>query len=172
MFGNTILAARRAKRVGGVLAAAVVVGFAAPVSAQTTDTFDVTANVVEGCLITANDLDFGNYSAVTLLDGTATSTLQVDCSIGAGFEVALDEGSKGGDFSARLMSNGTDTLTYNLFVDALHLIVWGDDSGLTEDVSGISLGSPIDYTVYGVVDAGQDVSTGGYTDEVTATITF
>ncbi len=154
------------------LFAAICLGVSSPASAQTTDTFDVTANVVEGCLLSANDLDFGDYNAVALLPTDATATIQVDCSLGATFEVALDVGSNGGDYTGRLMTNGTDDLTYNLFADLARTIVWGDDSGLTEDVSGFSLGAPIDYTVYGRVTAGQDVSIGSYSDTVTATITF
>ncbi len=144
----------------------------APASAQVSDTFDVTANVVTGCAITANDLDFGDYSAVALLPNDATATIQVNCSLGAVFEIALDTGSNGGDYTGRLMTNGVDDLTYNLYLDALRLTVWGDDTGATEDVTGVSLGLPINYTVYGRVAAGQNISTGAYSDTVTATITF
>ena len=144
----------------------------ASASAQTSDTFDVTANVVTGCVITANDLDFGDYSAVAALPNDATATIQVNCSLGAVFDVALDAGSNGGDYTGRLMTNGTDDLTYNLYVDPLRLTVWGDDTGATDDVTGVSFGLPINYTVYGRVAAGQNISTGAYTDTVTATITF
>ena len=173
-IGNDGRAPARVKAwLGGfVVMLAVSFGAAAPAAAQATDTFDVTANVVDGCLITAGDLDFGDYSAVAVLAKDATSTIQVDCSTGAVFAVALNEGINGGDFTGRLMTNGTDTLTYNLFLDATRLIVWGDDSGLTQDVTGVSLGAPIDYTVYGRLNAGQDVSTGAYSDTITATITF
>lgn len=172
MFGTHYLASVSTKVAATAIATAAAVALLLPASAQTSDTFDVTANVVTGCIITANDLDFGNYSAVAALPTDATSTIQVDCSLGAIFEVALDTGSNGGDYTGRLMTNGVDNLTYNLYLDPLYLTVWGDDTGATEDVTGVSLGAPINYTVYGRVTAGQDVSTGAYTDTVTATIAF
>lgn len=172
MVGNFRLTVSRTKIWMGGLGALLITALAPNASAQANDTFDVTANVVDGCLITANDLDFGNYSAVTLLATDATSTIGVNCSSGSVFEVALDTGVNGGDYTGRLMTNGVDTLTYNLFIDPTRLTVWGDDSGLTEDVTGLSLGAPLNYTVYGRLNAGQDVSTGAYSDTITATITF
>ena len=59
-------------------------------------------------------------------------SVAVQCTIGIlpSFQVALSTGGSG-SYATRKMSNGTDTLSYNLYTDAGHTIIWGDGSGGT-----------------------------------------
>jgi spore coat protein U-like protein len=72
------------------------------------------------------------------------------------------------------MANGTDMLSYNLYTDAGHTMIWGDGSGGTSTNSFgglISLGST-SFTVYGRVPKGQYPMPGSFTDTITVTVTY
>ena len=73
------------------------------------------------------------------------------------------------------MTGGASLLTYNLYSDAATTIVWGDGSAgstanTTEALSGNHPTSIL--TVFGRLDAGQDVPAGSYSDMVVITINF
>ena len=95
-----------------------------------------------------------------IMAGTVAYTL----SVGPG------QGS-GGSFLPRAFFNGVDTLNYNLFVDAAHLMILGDGSPQTFTISGVCAGAcPV--FVHGRIFAGQLVSGGAYSDTVTVTVDF
>ncbi len=144
------------------------------VLAQTaSDSFAVTAEVIDACDITANDLDFGNYSSISGSALDASSTLDVTCTNGTLYAVELNEGTtSGGAFTERLMTDGSDTLGYNLYTSSARTTVWGDGSGATSTVIGTGSGVLQSLSVYGRVPASQNVPVGSYSDTVTATISF
>ena len=75
----------------------------------------------------------------------------------------------------RFMSNGTDSLQYELYSDSAGGTVWSNGGAglVTWPVFGpIGAGAGTPHTVFGRVPAGQDVSVGSYTDVVTATVNF
>ncbi len=69
------------------------------------------------------------------------------------------------------MTNGTNTLQYNLYTTSGHTNVWGDGTGSTRTVGGNGTSSST-QTIYGNIPAGQDVSAGTYSDSITLTISF
>lgn len=159
----------------GVLAAAS----GAAMAATATSTFTVSATVAANCLVAANALNFGAYTA----GGGAVdvnSTLTVRCTRNTGYTVALNAGSTaGGAFAQRLMTNGTDTLQYNLYTTAARGTVFGDGTGSTNTQAGIGAGLPlanaVTHTVYGRLSdsaANQSVSPGTYNDTITVTVTY
>lgn len=175
-----------AKLVGPVLLfAAVAVLVPAAAMAQRTDTaqFQVTATVLAFCSIDANDLAFGEIQLQNETSTDAQSTLEVSCTRTTPYTVALSSGAnaEGGGVSNRAMvatvGDTTERLTYQLYLDAARTSVWGDGSGTNSSVkqgtgNGLLLASPQQLTVYGRVQAGQDVPPATYTDTVTATITY
>jgi spore coat protein U-like protein len=140
------------------------------VQAATLDaTLNVSANVAAKCTFSApNTLAFGTYDPVTdhaTADLDASANLRVACTKGApsvwiGFET-----------TGREMSNGTETLTYELYTDSGRNDVWGDTSGTGYSYTAASK-AETNVPVYGRVAGGQDVSVGNYTDTITATINF
>jgi len=142
--------------------------------AQTaTDTFTVTAEVIDACNITANDLDFGNYSAIAGTNLDATSTVEVTCTNGTSYTVELDQGTTvGGTLTTRLLTDGSDTLDYNLYTTNARTSVWGDGTSSSVTVPGAGSGALQSLTVYGRIPASQNVAIGSYSDTVTATINF
>ncbi|KCZ59657.1 hypothetical protein HY30_13710 [Hyphomonas chukchiensis] len=70
------------------------------------------------------------------------------------------------------MTDGSNTLSYNLYTNSGYGTVWGDGTGGSSDVTGTGSGSVQDLTVYGRMPAGQGEPAGDYSDTVTATITY
>lgn len=140
-------------------------------SPQTT-TFTVTANVVAGCTITAATLDFGAYVPTATSDTDASSTVTTNCTLTVPYNIGLNVGAgAGATVAARKMTSGANTLTYSLFRDAGHLLVWGDTIG-TDTVAPVGFGLAVPTTVFGRIPASQNAAVGSYTDTITATLTF
>jgi spore coat protein U-like protein len=160
----------------------VVIGLltvaAAAYAATKTTTFQVTANVTNNCFIdSASTLAFGAYdpSSATPLDGT--SSVVVRCTNKTPFTLSLNAGTTtGGNFTNRLMTDGTDTLQYNLYTTAARTTVWGDGTGGTSTVpgtgSGLSAGQSKTTTVFGRIPVQPNAVAGNYSDTVTVTITY
>lgn len=155
------------------MAGAIAILGTCPVLAHAQDSFAVTAEVIDACNLTANDLDFGNYSSISGSPLDATSTIDVTCTNGTAYTVLLDDGTTlGGDFTARLMTDSTNTLEYNLYTTSGRTTVWGDSTGATATVGNTGDGTQQSLTVYGRIPASQNVPVGSYSDSVTATVSF
>lgn len=159
--------------------AALVAGVAAPALAQTqSDTFAVTANVLQTCrLQNVLDLSFGDYDALTGTDVDAQTTFELRCNPGLAYQVQIDGGlSYGlatGYAAERAMTDGTNYLAYQLFQDAARTTPWGEALGVdTYDATAASAAwATID--IYGRIPTDQLVPAGGYTDAtVTLTVNY
>ena len=145
-------------------------------AATTTTTFGVSATVLKTCSVTANPLAFGSYTpgAGALAVNTAVN---VRCTKGTTFTVALNGGTTaGGTITQRLMTNGTDTLQYNLYTTAAFATLFGDGTtGVTMPGTGTGLATAVALTVFGSLPdnaANQAVSTGAYADTINVTVTY
>jgi len=156
--------------VKSVLSAAIfgclTLGLASTASAATaTTTFQVTANVVATCSVSATGLTFTNYSSTAA--STSTSTVTVQCTNTTPYTLGLNAGAtSGATVTARQMLNGAAALNYGLYTDA------GHTTNFATLASANGTGSGVVTTVYGQVAAGQYVAPGTYTDTVTATVTY
>jgi spore coat protein U-like protein len=161
-----------------ILAPLALLAFAAPAFAGTdTANMNVSATVSDSCSISAGALTFGAYDTVSGLAVDGSAALTVACTSGSSAEITLGQGDNADTGSTdaaplRRMSDGaTSFLSYQLYQDAGHLTGWGNTSG-TSVAYEASSAAPSTVSVYGSVDAGQDVPAGAYTDTVVATITF
>lgn len=133
------------------------------------------------CSITADPLDFGNYNPLSGANVDATGNVTVECGalvLGAFFsyEVTLSTGASG-NAAGRTMSNGSGTMSYNLYTDSSRTVVWGDGSGGTGTITNsytLSILFPRsdDFPVYGRLPSGQNAETGSYSDTIVATVIF
>jgi len=148
-------------------------------TATATSNLSVTASVTANCTISTAPVAFGAYDPVSTNAATAlngTGTVNVTCTSGASTTVTLGQGSNANTGStdaapARRMKDATTHfLTYSLFQDSGRLTVWGNTAGT--GVANTGTGSQVAVTVYGAVDAGQNVTAGSYSDTVVATVTF
>ena len=123
-----------------------------------------------GCGITANNLNFGNYTGAQL---PATTTLSVGCTSGTSYNVGLNAGTgSGATVTLRKMTGPAGALLdYRMFSDSAHNINWGNTVG-ANTVGGSGNNTIKNLTIYGEIPAGQSVGTGSYTDTIVATLTY
>jgi spore coat protein U-like protein len=136
----------------------------------------VTATVQSACSASTGPLAFATYTAG---NGpvTGSATVTVKCSSGLAFKVALGPGATpGGSISQRLLSNGFQSLQYNLYTNSDLSSIWGDGTtGVT--LSGVASagGLATSLTVFAEVpdNAMNRLAVPGiYSDLVTVTITY
>jgi spore coat protein U-like protein len=161
-----------------VLAALSAMTGTGVVSAGTaTASMPIQAIVDNGCLVSAPPLVFGSYLAGGgPLKGN--TTISVQCTNGTRYGVGLAVGTTAGaSYAQRLMANGARTLQYNLYTSGTYATVWGDGSGTTQIVSGLStgFGTPVTLTVYGLLPdsaANQIAVPGNYSDSILVVLTY
>lgn len=156
------------------ITAILAVAAAAPLAAAGTDTADlnVSATVSAVCNVTTTALDFGTVNPLTLAstDHTGTGTVNVNCSSGTAYTVALGNGDNYDTTNtARQMTDGSNMLTYELYSDAGHATAWNATTTVAKTESD---GVADALTVYGLIPAGQNPPNGAYSDTVTVTVTF
>ncbi|MGH8486574.1 MAG: Csu type fimbrial protein [Pseudomonas sp.] len=149
-----------------------------PLPAATTSTFQVSAQVVAGCLVlggAANygDLNFGSYSALvsgpvtTALSGT-TVTLQ--CTPGVALSMSVDAGQNTASGSRNLKrSTGSQLVAYQLFRDP----GFSQSLGINQSVAvTYSDANAIKLPVYARAQLTGIVPAGSYTDVVQVVLTW
>ncbi len=131
-----------------------------------TDSFQVSITIADDCTISAQDLSFGSQATLAA-NIDVDSIITVNCSVGTAYTVSLNQGVNG----ARLMSDGSDTVDYELYTSALRVLAWGTTVGV-DTVGGTGDGTDQDLTVYSRVPVQATPAPATYTDTVTATIAF
>lgn len=138
------------------------------------------------CTVSSTGVAFGVYDPIadTVVDGAGQIT--VDCRPGnVAFTVNLRTGGSG-SYAARRMNAGSETLEYNLYLNAARTTVFGDGSGGTQTascitgitVNGCTGSNPpgparrATLPFYGRIPAGQDAAAGLYGDTVQVDIVF
>jgi spore coat protein U-like protein len=138
-----------------------------------TSQLEVSAAVAADCQIITSDLAFGDYDpllqhATQHLDGAAHMTMV--CTRGAQAAIVIDSG-RHATGSNRALSGGAQRVSYQLYRDEGRTQVWGSGGNPLQFVSN-GVARPENLTVYGRIPPGQEVSSGVYTDVVTATVDF
>jgi spore coat protein U-like protein len=71
------------------------------------------------------------------------------------------------------MSAGAAALSYNLYLDAARISVWGDGSGGTSTYGPLQPAEgSTSIPIYGRAPGGQNASPGNYSDTVVVTLVF
>jgi len=125
------------------------------------------------CLVSASDLDFGNYNPNQPAPAQGTATITLRCSPGITAEIALDGGTTPGSTRSRKMSqeSGTDRLDYDLYQDPARAVPWGDRPG--RDTLEVTTTGQVDtVTVYGAIPGGQRPRDGSYSDTIGVTLLY
>jgi spore coat protein U-like protein len=161
--------------------ALVLGGISGTQAGNATQNLNVQATVDANCTITTTAVDFGSYDPIvtnltTDLQAPAGGKVTLLCTNGASATVTLgqggnaDTGSTAANPERRLKHGTADFLTYTLYSDSGFTTEWGDTAptGVVSPGTGATANLP----VYGIVDQGQNVPVGTYTDVVLATVTF
>ena len=117
--------------------------------------------------ITVTTLAFGNYDVYAAAPLDSAGTISYSCPPPTVPAVDISAGGSG-SFSPRRMRQtaGTDTLAYNVYVDAARTTVWGSTP------VPVTQGNNQTVQFYGRIFALQDVSVGPYSDTLVVTFNF
>jgi spore coat protein U-like protein len=142
-----------------------------------TANFNVSANVVANCQVTATDLAFGAFDGETTIN--STSTVGVRCTTGSPYTLSMNVGTGGGSYAARTLANGANTLLYQLYRNPARTEIWGDGTASTFTVGGTGAGmgatNAFNHTVFGALPAaGNENAQSGltYASVVQVTVTY
>lgn len=134
--------------------------------------FTAQAQVINDCTISATNMAFPSTG---ILDHAlqATSTLNVRCTNGNAWRIALSGGSSGNMLDRRMKrTGGGGDVRYQLYTNTARNIIWGDGTAGTGRSAATGNGLQQTVTVYGTVPAQTTPSPGTYRDTIIATITF
>jgi spore coat protein U-like protein len=136
----------------------------------------------QSCNVGGTALSFGRYSSLDTAGRFGLGNVSVTCfteptQVSVSFTVALSAGNAGSLGGSRLLRLGANSLQYQLFSDVGFSTVWGDGTGGTSTVAGVTtvtpgFGSAASLPVYGRITAGQNVPKGVYTDTLVITLTY
>ncbi|MDB9339168.1 MULTISPECIES: spore coat U domain-containing protein [Cyanophyceae] len=164
------------------LASAILIaaGSAAPAMAgSSSSNINIGANVVATCTISAVSFGLGIYDPFATSDLVATTSLTTNCTNGASAVITLGQGANPAEGSTdaaplRRLNGGSSSnmLTYQIFkATTPSTEIWGNTTATGVSVTGT--GASVTTTIYATVTAGQqNVAPGGFTDNVTATISY
>ena len=133
----------------------------------------VSANISNTCSIgTVTALAFGAYDPIAAnaaADLHTQGSIALTCTLGdAAATVGLGLGGQPLS-TQRYMSDGTDTLAYNIYSTADFATVWDDSANKVTAPTGTGL--PQTLTVYGSIPQAQNKPAGSYSDAVVIDVT-
>jgi spore coat protein U-like protein len=127
------------------------------------------------CSLTSTSIAFGNYDIFSPSPLDSLGQIIFRCgSNDHDVSISLDKGGAP-TFNPRSMINGTNTLNYNLYLDAARTVIWGDGSSGTQNFfvhNPQTNNRDLNVPLYGRIPAGQGASVGNYSNMVTVTINF
>ncbi|MBO9654913.1 MAG: spore coat U domain-containing protein [Agrobacterium tumefaciens] len=131
--------------------------------------FTVSAAVAPTCIISAQNIDFGSHGVLnTAVD--ANGAINLTCTNGLNYSVALNGGLSNSPPAARQMVQGASSIIYGLYRDIGRTNVWGSATG--QIATGTGNGSLQTLAVYGRVPAQNTPAPGNYSDTVVVTVNY
>ena len=119
---------------------------------------------------------FGSYDVFDDQPLDSTGSLTFECSgVVASDRIQIEISAGGsGSFLLRKMSQGLQTIGYNLFTNASRTSVWGDGSSGSSRYGPVlpADGEPSTVPIYGRIAPRQNVRVGSYSDDVIVTVVF
>jgi spore coat protein U-like protein len=144
--------------------------------------FNVTATVVDRCLVSSTSISFGSYDPTSAAALQAQGAITAKCTKGGAVSVALNQGANPAPGSTpmapvrRMTDGASHYLPYHIYIaPPPSKQEWGTGSaGRNEPPAQMAAGlsAPIIFTTYGALSAGTNVPAGEYTDVVVAVVTF
>jgi spore coat protein U-like protein len=126
------------------------------------------------CSFAATGVAFGVYDVFSPAPGDSTGTITYRCDPpDKNITISIDGGANG-TVANRELRNGTERLSYNLYLDAARSTVWGDG---TSGTTTYFIKNPVPnrdttLTIHGRIPAGQDVGVGTYVDTAVVVVNF
>ncbi len=143
-------------------------------------TLSVQMQITASCTVGTSSLTFATTAGTSLISTQVTQTgnISVTCTNSNPYSIGLDNGQNASS-GQRRMANGTNYISYNVYVDSAHTYPWS--TGATNSTCtttsdcylGTGNGTAQTVSVYGVVPTVATAPTSGtYNDSVTITVTY
>lgn len=165
----------RTRFLRSLLATALAAAGVPALAGSATGTVATSATLTADCTISISPLSFSTSSALIATNADTTTSLQVACTQGTAYSVALSAGAYPGATTTtrRMMgSDGTSSVSYSISQDVARSKNWGTVVG-TDTLAGVGAGTTVNVSVYSRIPAGQPaVPAMTYTDTVTATVSY
>ena len=116
----------------------------------------------------------GTYDVFNPMSTDSAGNIAYTCAGGATVTIALSMGN-GPTFSPRhLLRMGGFLMSYNLYLDGGHSMIWGDGTGVSvmSPPNSPADGAVVMVPIFASIPAHQDVGLGAYTDNIMVTLNF
>lgn len=166
----TLNFAHKFRLIAALLVSALAFGIAAPSPAF--------ACTLCSCSATASGASFGTYDPTSPAPTDTSGTVRINCTgllaLFGTVDISASAGASG-NAAQRTMRQGTNTLNYNLYVDAPRSIVFGNGAAgtqrITTPLNGLLIFSQNAF-FYGRIPARQWARAGNYSDTIIITIVY
>jgi len=117
-------------------------------------------------------ISFGIYDVfASAPNNSGVGSITVSCTGNLQHAVITLSAGHSNSFGSRVMSSGSRSLNYNLYINSSRSTVWGDGTGSSHTVT-INAAKSTTVSVFGQIPARQDASVGTYTDNILQTVEF
>jgi spore coat protein U-like protein len=129
----------------------------------------ITATVTSTCAVSANALNFGNYSGAQI---DTTTVVTVTCTNSTAWYVNMNDGQQSGSgYVPQMVGPGGALLSYSKFRDTARTLYWGNTYNY-DGVGGTGTGLAQPLTAYARLFGGAYVRPGAYSDTISVTVTY
>jgi spore coat protein U-like protein len=92
------------------------------------------------CSLGTSSVSFGNYNPLSVVSLDTTGTVTFSCNVFALVpRLNLSRGAASTFNPRTMVGPGEGVLNYNLYLDAAHLVIWGDGTGGTSQFIAVGL---------------------------------
>lgn len=137
---------------------------------------------VTSCTAAGASMNLGPYDSFQAIHADSSLVFTVNCSRSGGpgdqtVTIGLGPSTHSGSIASRRLklATGSDLAIYNVYRDAGRNLVWGTATGATMSLTQFIKNNttvPFTFTLFGRIDALQDLRPGTYGDSLTITVTF
>lgn len=98
------------------------------VAGSTSANFESNATLNSSCVVSTNNIDFGNINPAATGNATLQGNISAICSKGVEYYLYISAGSSNDVRNRAMVGSGgnTDTLKYNVYVTGDHSLIWTD----------------------------------------------
>lgn len=135
------------------------------------------ASAITSCtFVSVVGVAFGAYDVFDVVPLASTGSITYRCDgVLQNETIVLDlSAGNSGNTLARTLTGTTTPLSYNLYLDAAHTLIWGNGAGGTSHHGPTTPpdAQNVTVTVFGLIPDRQSVVAGSYSDTIVATILF
>ena len=153
------------KKVAFLAVAGAALASNGAIAATATSNMTVQAVITGSCTVTAPTMNFGNILLTTANTDTQTD-LTVNCTNAVPYTVGID-----GTVGARTLTNGAQTLSYEIYTDNTFAVPVDNPGGLNV-IPGTGTGANQTVSIFGRVPVQTTPPAGTYTRTAVVTVTY